>query len=151
MQPKKKTVEGITALYCRLSKDDGQDAESNSISNQKTFLAQKAKEYGLSDTRYYVDDGYTGTNFNRPGFQKLLEDIELGYVTTVMVKDLSRLGRHYVEVGNYTDTYFPEHDVRFIAVNDMVDSDEGENELAEKTKEYEEGVEKLDDARRGVL
>lgn len=130
MQPKKKKVEGITALYCRLSKDDGQDAESNSISNQKTFLAQKAKEYGLSDTRYYVDDGYTGTNFNRPGFQKLLEDIELGYVTTVMVKDLSRLGRHYVEVGNYTDTYFPEHDVRFIAVNDMVDSDEGENELA---------------------
>ena len=130
MQPKKKKIEGITALYCRLSKDDGQDAESNSISNQKTFLAQKAKEYGLTDTRYYVDDGYTGTNFNRPGFQKLLEDIELGYVTTVMVKDLSRLGRHYVEVGNYTDTYFPEHDVRFIAVNDMVDSDEGENELA---------------------
>ena len=105
-------------------------SESNSISNQKTFLAQKAKEYGLTDTRYYVDDGYTGTNFNRPGFQKLLEDIELGYVTTVMVKDLSRLGRHYVEVGNYTDTYFPEHDVRFIAVNDMVDSNEGENELA---------------------
>lgn len=130
MQPKKKKVEGITALYCRLSKDDGQDAESNSISNQKTFLAQKANEYGLTDTRYYVDDGYTGTNFNRPGFQKMLEDIELGYVTTVMVKDLSRLGRHYVEVGNYTDTYFPEHDVRFIAVNDMVDSDEGENELA---------------------
>lgn len=87
MQPKKKKVEGITALYCRLSKDDGQDAESNSISNQKTFLAQKAKEYGLTDTRYYVDDGYTGTNFNRPGFQKMLEDIELGYVTTVMVKD----------------------------------------------------------------
>ena len=130
MQPKKKKIEGITALYCRLSKDDGQDAESNSISNQKTFLAQKAKEYGLTDTRYYVDDGYTGTNFNRPGFQKMLEDIELGYVTTVMVKDLSRLGRHYVEVGNYTDTYFPDHDVRFIAVNDMVDSDEGENELA---------------------
>ena len=130
MQPKKKKIEGITALYCRLSKDDGQDEESNSISNQKTFLAQKAKEYGLSDTRYYVDDGYTGTNFNRPGFQKMLEDIELGYVTTVMVKDLSRLGRHYVEVGNYTDTYFPDHDVRFIAVNDMVDSDEGENELA---------------------
>ena len=77
-----------------------------------------------------MDDGYTGTNFNRPGFQKMLEDIELGYVTTVMVKDLSRLGRHYVEVGNYTDTYFPDHDVRFIAVNDMVDSDEGENELA---------------------
>lgn len=130
MQPKKKKVEGITALYCRLSKDDGQDTESNSISNQKQFLEQKAREYGLSDTRYYVDDGYTGTNFNRPGFQKMLEDIELGYVTTVMVKDLSRLGRHYVEVGNYTDTYFPEHDVRFIAVNDMVDSDEGENELA---------------------
>ena len=122
--------EGVTALYCRLSRDDGTDSESNSISNQKTLLQQKAKEYGLSNTRCYVDDGFTGTNFNRPGFQQLLEDIDLGYISTVMVKDLSRLGRDYVSVGHYTDIYFPEHNVRFIAVNDMVDSADGENELA---------------------
>ena len=122
--------EGVTALYCRLSRDDGTENESNSISNQKTLLQQKAKEYGLSNTRCYVDDGFTGTNFNRPGFQQLLEDIDLGYVSAVMVKDLSRLGRDYVSVGHYTDIYFPEHNVRFIAVNDMVDSVDGENELA---------------------
>ena len=77
-----------------------------------------------------MDDGYTGTNFNRPGFKSMLDDIDLGYVTTVMVKDLSRLGRDYVSVGHYTDNYFPDRNVRFIAVNDMVDSDEGENEIA---------------------
>ncbi len=122
--------DGVTALYCRLSRDDGTESESNSISNQKTLLQQKAKEYGLTNTRCYVDDGFTGTNFNRPGFQQMLEDIDLGYVSTVMVKDLSRLGRDYVSVGHYTDIYFPEHNVRFIAVNDMVDSEDGENELA---------------------
>lgn len=122
--------EGVTALYCRLSSDDGTESESNSISNQKTLLKQKAKEYGLTNTRCYVDDGFTGTNFNRPGFQQMLEDIDLGYVSAVMVKDLSRLGRDYVSVGHYTDVYFPEHNVRFIAVNDMVDSADGENELA---------------------
>ena len=93
----------VTALYCRLSRDDGTESESNSISNQKTLLQQKAKEYGLTNTRCYVDDGFTGTNFNRPGFQQMLEDIDLGYVSTVMVKDLSRLGRDYVSVGHYTD------------------------------------------------
>ena len=122
--------DGVTALYCRLSRDDGTESESNSISNQRTLLQQKAKEYGLTHTRCYVDDGFTGTNFNRPGFQQMLEDIDLGYVSTVMVKDLSRLGRDYVSVGHYTDIYFPEHNVRFIAVNDMVDSADGENELA---------------------
>ena len=85
---------------------------------------------GLTDTKYYVDDGYTGTNFNRPGFQQLIDDIEIGLVSAVMVKDLSRLGRDYVSVGNYTDSYFPEHNVRFIAVNDAIDSDEGESEIA---------------------
>ena len=79
---------------------------------------------------YYLDDGYTGTNFNRPGFQQLIDDIEIGLVSAVMVKDLSRLGRDYVSVGNYTDSYFPEHNVRFIAVNDAIDSDEGESEIA---------------------
>ena len=131
MQPKtKKDKIGITALYCRLSRDDGMDGESNSIVNQKNLLLQKAKEKGLTDTKFYVDDGYTGTNFNRPGFQQLLSDIEAGYIYAVMVKDLSRLGRDYVSVGNYTDVYFPDHDIRFIAVNDGIDSEEGESEIA---------------------
>ena len=121
---------GITAIYCRLSRDDGTETESNSIGNQKKMLTQKAKELGLTNTKYYVDDGFTGTNFNRPAFQELLDDIEMGYISVVIVKDLSRLGRDYVSVGHYTDNYFPEHNVRFIAVNDMVDSDEGENEIA---------------------
>ena len=104
---KAKTEEmGITALYNRLSRDDGTDSESNSIANQKKLLSQKAKEFGLTNTRYYVDDGYTGTNFNRPAFQQMIEDIEMGYVTTVMVKDLSRLGRDYVSVGNYRTVIF---------------------------------------------
>ena len=124
MQSKNKNQIGITALYCRLSRDDGTESESNSIGNQKKLLSQKAKEMGLTDTKYYVDDGYTGTNFNRPGFQQLIDDIEIGLVSAVMVKDLSRLGR------NYTDSYFPEHNVRFIAVNDAIDSDEGESEIA---------------------
>lgn len=130
MQSKNKNQIGITALYCRLSRDDRTESESNSIGNQKKLLSQKAKEMGLTDTKYYVDDGYTGTNFNRPGFQQLIDDIEIGLVSAVMVKDLSRLGRDYVSVGNYTDSYFPEHNIRFIAVNDAIDSDEGESEIA---------------------
>ena len=130
MQSKNKNQIGIAALYCRLSRDDGTESESNSIGNQKKLLSQKAKEMGLTDTKYYVDDGYTGTNFNRPGFQQLIDDIEIGLVSAVMVKDLSRLGRDYVSVGNYTDSYFPEHNIRFIAVNDAIDSDEGESEIA---------------------
>ena len=93
MQSKKKQQTGITALYCRLSRDDGQDGDSNSVANQKRMLSKYAKESNLGNTRYYVDDGYTGTNFRRPSFQKLLEDIEMGYVSTVIVKDMSRLGR----------------------------------------------------------
>lgn len=130
MRSKNKNQIGITALYCRLSRDDGTESESNSIGNQKKLLSQKAKEMGLTDTKYYVDDGYTGTNFNRPGFQQLIDDIEIGLVSAVMVKDLSRLGRDYVSVGNYTDSYFPEHNIHFIAVNDAIDSDEGESEIA---------------------
>lgn len=129
MQSKNKET-GITALYCRLSRDDGTDNDSNSIVNQKKLLQKYAKENGFTNTRYYVDDGYTGTNFKRPGFQKMLEDIELGFIKTVIVKDMSRLGRDYLQVGYYTDTYFPDNDIRFIAVNDCVDSDDGENELA---------------------
>ena len=130
MQSKKKDNVGVTALYCRLSRDDGTDNDSNSIINQKKLLQKYAKEHGFENTRNYVDDGYTGTNFNRPGFQKLLEDIDMGYVSVVIVKDMSRLGRDYLQVGYYTDTYFPDRDIRFIAINDCVDSADGENELA---------------------
>lgn len=129
-QKTKKEPIGITALYCRLSRDDGMNGDSNSVANQKHLLSQKAKEMGLPNTKYYVDDGYTGTNFNRPGFQQMLSDIEMGFVSAVMVKDLSRLGRDYVSVGNYTDSYFPDHGIRFIAVNDSIDSEKGESEIA---------------------
>ena len=127
---KKNKQMGITALYCRLSRDDGMEGDSNSIANQKRLLSKYAKENGFANTKYYVDDGYTGTNFNRPDFQKMLDDMEMGYITTVIVKDMSRLGRDYLQVGYYTDTFFPEHDIRFIAINDCVDSADGENELA---------------------
>ena len=121
---------GITALYCRLSRDDGAEGESNSIANQKKLLAKYAKEHGFTNTKFYVDDGYTGTNFNRPGFQQMLEDMEMGYISTVIVKDSSRFGRNYLEVGQYTDYYFPEHNIRFIAINDCIDSDNGEDDFS---------------------
>ena len=131
MQSKKKIESiGVTALYCRLSRDDGMEGDSNSVANQKKLLQKYAKENDFANTKFYVDDGYTGTNFNRPGFQQMIDDIEMGYITTVIVKDMSRLGRDYLQVGYYTDDYFPEKNVRFIAVNDCVDSADGENELA---------------------
>ncbi|MDD3537208.1 MAG: recombinase family protein [Eubacteriales bacterium] len=120
----------VTALYCRLSRDDDVQGDSNSISNQKKLLSKYAKEYGLTNTKYFVDDGYSGTNFDRPGFIEMAEAIEAGYIGAVLVKDMSRLGRDYLQVGMYTDNFFPEHNVRFIAVNDGVDSAEGENEFA---------------------
>lgn len=120
----------VTALYCRLSRDDDVQGDSNSIANQKKLLSKYAKEYGLSNTKYFVDDGYTGTNFSRPGFIEMADAIESGYIGAILVKDMSRLGRDYLQVGFYTDNFFPEHNVRFIAVNDGVDSAEGENEFA---------------------
>ena len=89
---KQKQLTGITALYCRLSRDDNTDRESNSIANQKKMLQAYAKENHMGNTKFYVDDGYTGTNFNRPGFQELLDDIEMGYVSTIIVKDMSVSG-----------------------------------------------------------
>ena len=121
---------GITALYCRLSRDDGAEGESNSIANQKKLLSKYAKEHGFINTKFYVDDGYTGTNFNRPGFQRMLEDMDMGYISTVIVKDSSRFGRNYLEVGQYTDYYFPEHNIRFIAINDCIDSENGEDDFS---------------------
>lgn len=132
-QSSKKQNVGITALYCRLSRDDKTDKESNSIANQKKMLSAYAHERHLGSTKFYVDDGFTGTNFNRPGFQELLEDIETGYVSTVIVKDLSRLGREYLQVGYYTETYFPDHDVRFIAINDNVDCINGATDMDDFT------------------
>ena len=120
---------GTAALYCRLSRDDNMDTESNSIQNQKKILQKAAREKGYTDTIFYVDDGITGTTMKRPAFQDMLKGIETGYITAVFVKDLSRLGRNYIEVGKLTEEFFPEHDVRLIAVSDGVDSDEGENEF----------------------
>lgn len=111
------------ALYLRLSQEDGERwGESQSISNQRFFLTQYCQENGFLVAECYIDDGYTGTNFNRPGFQRLLRDIERGKITTVITKDLSRLGRDYIETGRFVDCYFPEKGVRYIAVNDGVDT-----------------------------
>lgn len=126
---KQKQVTGITALYCRLSRDDNTDRESNSIANQKKMLQAYARENHMSNTKFYVDDGYTGTNFNRPGFQELLDDIEMGYVGTIIVKDMSRFGREYLQVGYYTENYFPDHNIRFIAINDNVDCVDGATDM----------------------
>ena len=123
------TDEKITALYCRLSSDDGRDGESNSIQNQKKLLQKAAKEYGFKKTKFFVDDGISGTTFNRPGFQKMMEGVEKGVMGAIMVKDMSRFGRDYLKVGEYTEIFLPEHGVRFIALNDGVDSAEGDNDF----------------------
>ncbi len=112
----------ITALYERLSKDDELQGDSNSIINQKNFLENYAKKKGFANITHYTDDGYSGKNFNRPGFKKLLSDIEHGDVSTVIVKDMSRFGRNYLQVGMYTEIIFPKKNVRFIAINNNVDS-----------------------------
>ena len=112
----------ITALYCRISLDDGSQNESMSISNQKLLLKDYAEKNGMPRYEYYVDDGYTGRNFNRPSFKRLIADIEAGKVGCVITKDLSRLGRNYIEAGSYIEIFFPKHNVRYIAVTDGVDS-----------------------------
>ncbi len=113
----------IDALYCRLSRDDELQGDSNSIKNQKAILGKYAQEHGFTNPRFYVDDGYSGTNFNRPDFQRLMDDVNEGKVRTIIVKDMSRLGRDYLKVGFYTEITFPEANVRFIAINDQVDSE----------------------------
>jgi DNA invertase Pin-like site-specific DNA recombinase len=112
----------ITALYERLSRDDEQSGESNSIVNQKKYLEEYAKQAGFRNIRHFTDDGYSGTNFNRPGFNQLLAEVEAGHVDTVIVKDMSRFGRNYLQVGFYTEMMFPNKNVRFIAINNSVDS-----------------------------
>ena len=122
MSRKKQTNQKITALYCRISLDDGGDNESMSISNQKLLLKDHAEKLGMFQYEYYVDDGYTGRNFNRPSFRRMIADIEAGKVGCVITKDLSRLGRNYIEAGTYIEIFFPKHNVRYIAVTDGVDS-----------------------------
>lgn len=120
----------VTALYARLSKDDDLVGDSNSIVHQKEILAKYAKEHGFTNIEFYVDDGFSGTNFNRPDFQRMMADAEKGNISTVIVKDMSRFGRDYIMVGYYTEIYFSNLDIRFIAINDNVDSNiQTENDL----------------------
>ena len=123
--------EELTALYCRLSRDDELQGDSNSIVNQKKILEKYAREHGYSNFKFYVDDGISGTTFNRPGFQQMIADIEAGLVKRVIIKDMSRFGRDYLQVGMYTEIMFPEHDIQkrrkfaaflFIAINVVGDS-----------------------------
>ena len=118
-----------TILYGRLSQEDERAGESNSIQHQRKILQKAAKDKGYTDTIFFVDDGITGTTMKRPGFQKMLTAIEAGYISAVFVKDLSRLGRNYIEVGKLTEEFFPLHDIRLVAVSDGVDSDEGEDDF----------------------
>lgn len=122
-------MEPWAAFYCRLSQDDGLEGESNSIQHQKQILERYAKEHGITRYKFYVDDGISGTTFNRPGFQEMLADIEAGYIYWVAVKDMSRFGRDYLQVGMYTEVLFPEKDIRFVAINDGVDSEKGDNDF----------------------
>lgn len=119
----KNIVEKWAALYVRLSRDDDNEGDSNSIAHQVEILTKYAEAHGITNFKIYKDDGYSGTNFNRPGFQEMLSDIESGFVSMVVVKDMSRFGRNYLEVGLYTEIRFPEMGVRFVAVNDGVDSE----------------------------
>lgn len=120
----------ITALYCRLSRDDETQGDSNSIQNQKNILSNYANQNGFFNLKYYIDDGYSGVNFDRPGFQEMISEVENGKVETIITKDLSRLGRNYLEVGSYIEVRFKKFNVRYIAVNDNMDTLYGEsNEL----------------------
>ena len=120
----------VTALYCRLSRDDELQGESNSISNQKRILEAFAKDKGLLNCKFFVDDGWSGANFDRPSFTEMMEGVENGEIKTVVTKDLSRLGRNYLQVGMYTEMVFPRKGVRYIAINDGVDSAQGDSELS---------------------
>lgn len=117
----------ITALYCRLSQDDGLDRESNSIQNQKRILEQYAIDHRFPNLRFYVDDGYSGANFNRPDFQRMMADMEDGKIGIIITKDLSRLGRNQLHTGLYIEERFPQFGVRYIAINDSVDTENAES------------------------
>ena len=119
----------ITALYCRYSHDDGQEEENASITHQKALLKEYAENNGYSNIRFYADEGYTGTDFNRPDFQRMMEEVENGIIQTILVKDMSRFGRNYILVGQYVELVLPQHHVRVIGVTDNYDSYDTENDL----------------------
>lgn len=125
-----KSRENIAFLYERISRDDNLEGDSYSVANQKKLLTKVAKEMGYTNLFHFFDDGISGVTMNRPGFQEMIREIEKGRAAAVLVKDLSRLGRNYIEVGRLTEDFFPEHNIRLIAVSDGIDTDEGENELA---------------------
>ena len=127
----RQSQEKITAIYCRLSRDDDLAGDSNSIIHQKDMLTRYARERNFPNVSVYSDDGWSGTNFERPDWKRLISDIEAGKVGIVLVKDLSRVGRDYLRVGFYTEVTFPQNGVRFIAVNNGVDSaNQSENDFA---------------------
>ncbi len=129
-QSKTRKNRDVTAfLYVRLSRDDNQEGESYSIGNQKKLLTKVAKEYGYTNLEVFCDDGISGVTMNRPGFNAMMEELRKDHASAVFVKDLSRLGRNYIEVGRLTEEFFPEHDIRLVAVSDNVDSDNGDNDL----------------------
>lgn len=125
-----KTRENTAFLYERLSRDDNLEGDSYSIQNQKKLLTKVAKEKGYTHLVHFFDDGISGVTMDRPGFKDMIAQLELGKASAVFVKDLSRLGRNYIEVGRLTEEFFPEHDIRLVSVSDAIDTDEGENELA---------------------
>ena len=130
-QSNNKKSRDVTAfLYERLSRDDNMDGESYSIGNQKKLLIKVAKEKGYTNLVHFFDDGISGVTMDRPGFADMIQQLEQGKAAAVFVKDLSRLGRNYIEVGRLTEEFFPNHDIRLVAVSDNIDTDEGENELA---------------------
>ena len=126
----KKSRDVTAFLYERLSRDDNMDGESYSIGNQKKLLTKVAKEKGYTNLVHFFDDGISGVTMDRPGFADMIQQLEHGKAAAVFVKDLSRLGRNYIEVGRLTEEFFPNHDIRLVAVSDNIDTDEGENELA---------------------
>ena len=119
----------ITALYARLSQEDTLEGDSNSIVNQKAVLSKYAADNGFSNPVFFIDDGVSGVTFDRPQFNRMVAEIEAGNVATVIVKDMSRLGRDYLKVGYYTEIFFVERDVRYIAINDGVDIAKGDNDF----------------------
>ena len=129
MTTTKNYPDNITALYARLSQEDALDGESNSIANQKKILLKYAEDNGFPNPTFFIDDGVSGVTFDRPGWNEMIHLAEAGKVKTVIVKDMSRMGRDYLKVGYYTESFFAERDIRYIAINDGVDSDKGDNDF----------------------
>ena len=129
MTTTKNYLDNITALYARLSQEDALDGDSNSIVNQKKILLEYAEDNDFPNPTFFIDDGVSGVTFDRPGWNEMIGLAEAGKVKTVIVKDMSRMGRDYLKVGYYTESFFAERDIRYIAINDGVDSDKGDNDF----------------------